>query len=98
MAKQFLVVQIQCQSKILKKWYGASLPEETMLIDSYCEFASGTLGIHCDNYYYFLFDFCVRKCALFQGNFFCVAYTSQFQCRDFLTWKTLDLPLKVMTP
>ena len=45
MAKQFLVVQIQCQSKILKKWYGASLPEETMLIDIYCEFASGTLVI-----------------------------------------------------
>ena len=45
MAKQFLVVQIQCQSKILKKWYGASLPEETKLIDIYCEFASGTLGI-----------------------------------------------------
>ena len=44
MAKQFLVVQIQCQSKILKKWYGASLPE-AMLIDIYCEFTSGTLGI-----------------------------------------------------
>ena len=87
MAKQYLVVQIQCQSKILKKWYGASLPEETMLIDIYYEFASGTLGILVIIIIIFCL-ICVRNCfscALFHGNFFRVAYTSQFQCRDILT-------------
>ena len=42
MAKQFVVLQIKCDPKILKKWYGASLPDETVLLDAYMELATGT--------------------------------------------------------
>ena len=43
MAKQFIVLQIKSRAKILKKWYGASLLEETVLLAVYNEFAAGYL-------------------------------------------------------
>ena len=92
MAKQFLVVQIQCQSKILKKWYGTRLPKEMILIDIYCEFASGTLGILVIIIIIFCL-ICVRKCfscALFHGNFFCIAYKSQFQMYGFFDLENVE--------
>ena len=43
MAKQFVVLQIKSRAKILKKWYGVSIIEETLLLDVYNEFASDNL-------------------------------------------------------
>ena len=45
MAKEFIVVQIKSGLKVLKIWYGASLAEETVLLDVYNAFATGNLII-----------------------------------------------------
>ena len=38
---QFFVVQINCDDRVLKKWFGASMPEETPLLEVFADFASG---------------------------------------------------------
>ena len=39
--KQFVVVQITSGDRCLKKWFGAGLPGDTVLMDVFAEFASG---------------------------------------------------------
>ena len=46
----FVIVQIRCGTKLLKEWYGTSVPENITFFDLYNEFTSGKYGQFDDKY------------------------------------------------
>ena len=39
----FVILQITCSSRVLKPWYGCSIPDSRSLIDVYVDYNSGNL-------------------------------------------------------